>query len=84
MVDQRSDPHVFAPLCAKTSAPVRRISSIYVFSAHLLLRCASWLQSALSSNAAAPLMTTSAAMFALLHVLDTIPIDNRYGFTQTL
>jgi hypothetical protein len=52
MVDQRSDPHVFAPLCAKTSAPVRRISSIYVFSAHLLLRCASWLQSVLSSNAA--------------------------------
>src|SRR5512134_231165 len=28
------------------------------------------------------LMTTSAPMFAQLHVLDTIPIDNRYGFTQ--
>ena len=52
MVDQRSNPHVFAPLCARASALVRRLSSIYVFSAHILLRCASWLQSVLRSNAA--------------------------------
>ena len=52
MVDQRSNPHVFAPLCARASALVRRLSSIFVFSAHILLRCASWLQSVLRSNAA--------------------------------
>jgi|SRR5688500_5754906 len=52
MVDPRSNSHVFPPLCARASASVRRVSSIYVFSAHLLLRCVSWLQSVLCSNTA--------------------------------
>ena len=36
MIAQRSNSHVFPALCARANASVRRISSLYVFSAHLL------------------------------------------------
>ncbi len=52
MIAQHLNSHVFLVLCARANAPVRRVSSLYVFSAHLLLRCVSWLQSVINSNAA--------------------------------
>jgi hypothetical protein len=52
MIAQRSNSHVFPVLCARANASVRRVSSLYVFLAHLLLRCVSWLQSVVSSNTA--------------------------------
>jgi hypothetical protein len=73
MVDQLSGPYIFAPRCPRASAPVRRIASIDVVSAHLLLRCANWLQSVLSSNASWSSHDYQRRHVALLHVLDTIP-----------
>jgi hypothetical protein len=52
MFAQLPNSYVFSVLCAKANESVRRVSSLYVFSAHLLLRCARWLHSVLRSNTA--------------------------------
>jgi hypothetical protein len=52
MIAQHPNSHFFPVLCARANASVRRVSSLYVFSAHLLLRFVRWLQSVLSSNTA--------------------------------
>lgn len=52
MIAQLPNSYVFSVLCAKANEWVRRVSSLYVFSAHLLLRRVRWLQSVVSSNTA--------------------------------
>jgi NhaP-type Na+/H+ or K+/H+ antiporter len=52
MIAQLPNSYVFSVLGAKANESVRRVSSLYLFSAHLLLRCVRWLQSVLSSNTA--------------------------------
>jgi hypothetical protein len=84
IIAQPSNLHVFPVLCARAIASMRPGALPYVFSAHLLWRRVNWLQSVVSSHTACRLMTTSAAIFAQVHVLVTIPIDNRRCFTQTL
>jgi hypothetical protein len=52
MIAQHPNSHLFPVLCARANPSVRHVSSLYVFSAHLLLRCLSCLQSVVSSNTA--------------------------------
>ena len=52
MIAQPPNSHFLPVLCARANASLRLVSSLYVFSAHLLLRCVRWLQSVVSSNTA--------------------------------